>query len=197
MALSSEAFETLKTRLGAQAAFSGTPGTSLPPPEPHALDGLGVSDRLKQAFNQRVQNTKAIRQSDQSLPSKVLQTLGESAGLVSDVGTEAVKAITPQPVEEAVSAGVQAIANTPVAQDITAKYAAFKEAHPEAAANLEATGIIASILPIPPVVGAGAKATATVAGEVVEGAGKVAAVSGRATSGAGETAFKTAITPTV
>ena len=109
----------------------------------------------------------AINTKTQNPASDVLQGAGAIAGGIMDVaGTgikDAYKTVIPQSVQDTVSSvggKLLANANTPNKGDIATgvkettpidwagKYADFKKNHPEFAANLEASGNIASIFPV-------------------------------------------------
>lgn len=85
---------------------------------------------------------------EQSPISAALQTVGQVAGGVGDIAYRGIKAIAPEFVEQGVKKTIGAIAETKPVQDIAKGYGEFKQARPEAAANIEAVGNIASLLPI-------------------------------------------------
>lgn len=129
----------------------------------------GFGQNVGTAFNKRVDTASNALVSKQNIGSKALQTLGQGAGFVGDVAFEGIKAVTPdfieKPVGEFVGGAVKKVAETKPAQDAIGGYESWKSQHPEAAANLEATINIGSLLPI----GAGAKVGiegAKVAGKV-------------------------------
>lgn len=119
----------------------------------------GFVSGVKSAFAKRVDTASDAQLKDQSIASKAIQTVGQGAGFVGDIALEAVKTVTPAPVQETVKSGVEAVASTETAQNLAEKYNAFKTAHPEAAANLEATDLITSILPVGKGISTGVEAT--------------------------------------
>jgi hypothetical protein len=128
------------------------------------------------------------QQGRQSPISAAIQAVGQGAGAIGDIALAGAKAITPEfiekPAGEILQKTASTIGGTQTAQDIASKYEQFKMAHPEAAANLEATGLIASILPI----GAGAKIATKGAEKAAEitakGALKTASKLGETATGA-------------
>jgi hypothetical protein len=130
--------------------------------------GKSVTSRVEKAGESIFKS----QQGKQSGASGLLQAVGQGAGAVGDIGFEALKSVTPdfiqKPIGEAFTKGATAIAETQPAQDVMSKYQEFKTAHPEAAANLEASGLIASILPAGKVANVGVKGVKTVAKEGVD-----------------------------
>lgn len=96
---------------------------------------------------------------EQSPVSAALQTVGQVAGGVGDIAYRGIKALAPEFVEQGVKKTIGAIAETKPVQDIAKGYGEFKQARPEAAANIEAVGNIASLFPIGKVGQLGVKAT--------------------------------------
>lgn len=135
----------------------------------------GFISGVKSAWKSSVADTQAVRNSKQSGASKVLQTVGNAAGFVGDIGLEAVKAVTPNKVEDVVSGGIKKVAQTKPVQDVLGKYNQWAQAHPEASKNLQAVVDIASIIP---------------AGKGVQIAGKVAAKGAQKTATAVTSAGK-------
>ncbi len=128
-------------------------GTTPSNSNPIADFGNGVATD----FKNRVQNDKTINHSNESLPSKIYQNLGQGAGFLGDIVGEGIKAVTPQPVKNALSSAATAALQTPAGQGLTKAWSDFEAAHPELAGNIKATGNIASILPIGEGVGLAAK----------------------------------------
>lgn len=75
-----------------------------------------LSSGLESSLNQRKSNVVDTWKSSDRLGSKVLQTVGQGAGFIGDVGFEATKAITPEPLRQKISSGVQQVAQTKPAQ---------------------------------------------------------------------------------
>lgn len=120
------------------------------PVAPVAKEGL-ITD-LKSRVDKGSEAILAAERGEQSGASAALQTLGQGAAAVGDVALAGIKTLTPKPIEELAATGMEkvgeAIGGTETAQAVADKYAQFKAEHPEAAANLEATGLLATILPI-------------------------------------------------
>jgi hypothetical protein len=129
-------------------------------------DSPGFADNVKKDFADRVDTASNAIVSSQHPVSKVLQTIGEGAGFIGDVTMRTLGAVTPQPVKDALSSAAGAVADTQLVQDTASAYQEWRQKHPEAAANLEAIGNIASILPIGKVAKTGADATASVASRI-------------------------------
>lgn len=132
------------------------PSKKPPPPPPKTglqkkLDQLtgGIAERFKERQSKSMQ----IEGSDFGLPSQILQQAGQGAGFIGDVGFEAVKALTPEPVQEAVGGAVEAVAGSAPVQGAMEAYGGFKEANPELAGNIEAVGNLATVIPGVAVVG--------------------------------------------
>lgn len=141
--------------------------------KPFKLEGAqdATSSGAEPSFIQRVgedaskrvgQEKEAIKQGvlgQQSLPSTALQTVGAGAGLVGDIGTEALKSATPAFIKEPLAAKVKQageyIAGTDIGKKAITKATETKQAwedfskkHPEAAKDLSAMGNIFTTLPI-------------------------------------------------
>lgn len=161
----------------------------------------GLLGRIKGAFGERVDKAADAQLSNQSLPSKVLQTVGQGAGFVGDVVAEGVKAVVPDSIEakvaEAVGAAATKVAGTAPAQAAIQQYQSWKLQHPEAAANLEATGLIASVLPMGKAAGAAGKATASGAIKAGEAAGKVKSATGQGIEATGQKIQQSVIRPSI
>ena len=162
---------------------------------PAAAPSLGAD--IKTDFNKRVDTGSDAIISDQNKLSKGVQVLGQGAGFVSDIASEVVKHATPQPIKDAVSHVAEDIVSHPAVQDVQKKYEAFKLLHPEAAKNIEATGLLASLIPVGKVADTAAEVAAQATARTAEGAAKTIATTGRATKGVGESVYKSGITPTV
>lgn len=105
----------------------------------------------------------------QGLASSVLQTAGEATGALTDIGMEGVKRVLPSWIKEPIKTGIKAVAGAEPVQDIAKGYSDWAEKHPEAAANLEATMNVGSVLPIEKLAGAGLKATGKTASMIGKG----------------------------
>lgn len=130
----------------------------------------------KDIIKKRSEKMGEIVDRDQSLGSKVFQTVGNAAGALTDIGMEGLKRVTPEAIKEPIKAGIKKIAEKETIQGVLANYDSWKQQHPEAAANLEATVDIASILPSTKIAGLGIKsaekATAKVGEKLISGAEK-------------------------
>lgn len=135
----------------------------------------GTIDSVKRR-NENVKDIKTKTEGGkQTKASGLYQAAGQVAGTIGDVGFETLKAVTPQPVKDVAKAGIEAVAETEQAKQLAKAWTDFKTAHPEAAANIEATGNIASIIPVggalkagAPVLKAGMEATEAVAKPVAK-----------------------------
>lgn len=175
------------------------PSKRPPPPAPKTgiqkrIDELtgGLTAALKA---RRAAQEEALGRSiegEQSIASGFLQAAGEGAGFIGDVGFEAVKAITPEPIRQAVGGAVEAIAGSEPVQNAMEAYGGFKEENPELAGNIEAGLNIAGIAP--GIAGA-VKGTQLAGKGIAKGAEAVAEGAGAAGRVARETAEK-AFTPT-
>lgn len=147
------------------------------------------TSNLREHFNKRVDlaadaQMKAIN-SEQSLGSGVLQTFGQGAAFVGDVGLEVLKAAVPKDVEDIVAMGLSKVGENKTIQDIAEGYNSWKEDHPEAAANLEGVVNIAGLLPVGKIgtsVTKGLGKTASFVTPGVKVAGNVATAPVRATA---------------
>jgi hypothetical protein len=105
-----------------------------------------VADRTSKAHEAK---SKALR-GEQSHVSGALQTTGQVAGIVGDTAftaaKEAVRFVAPSAIP-VVKKTIGAVMNTKPAQAVAGAYGDFKEKHPTAAANVEAVGNIASVVP--------------------------------------------------
>jgi len=116
-------------------------------------DIKGIGTGIKEDFARRQAKVDDIQESDQESGSKLFQSLGQSAGLVSDVIGQTLlggaKALTPQPLQEAIGSGVEGVVGsaleTETAQNIVAGYNKLKEENPDFVRNLEATAGFGSL----------------------------------------------------
>lgn len=164
-----------------RAQFEERFGTSPEQEQPQQLESSFFSN-LKDHFNRRVDTAAEAQlksiQGEQTAFSGTLQTLGQGAAFVGDVGLEAIKAVTPQSVEDVVAMGLSHVGQTKTVQELAENYADWKADHPEAAGNLEAGINIAGLIPIGKVgtgVGQGVSTAArpvTRAGEMVVDVGR-------------------------
>lgn len=118
---------------------------------PKEPEKKGFLTGIKESFTRRVDAAAGAQEKalagKQSDVSAALQTIGQGAGFVGDIGFEAAKAVVPKEVKNVVKTGIEKVASTSVAQNLTEKYGQFKTQHPEAAANIESFLNIAAILP--------------------------------------------------
>lgn len=134
-----------------------------------------------------------------------LQILGQVAGTAGDVVGQTlksgVKAVLPRAAEDKLKSTASSVMSSAPVQSTLEAYQGWKQSHPEAAADLEAVGNIASLLPIGKVSQltgkAATRAAGTVAKGVIEPAADTLTLTGRAMQGAGKSAYQSAITPTV
>jgi hypothetical protein len=213
MALSSQEFEKLKARLNEQKGLTSTTSASVASVNPPSMGG-GFLSGVKSSFQDRNQNVIEARQKvdtgKQSLASGFLQSSGQVAGMVGDVGGEALKSVgeitgvTENVIKPVGTAILNTTAGKKGLEAIQAgleSYSAFKEKNPEVAGDLEAVLNITSLIPAmkgTQIAGKGVlKAGATVAGQTLETGGKVLSKSGVTTSKTGSAIFKSAITPNV
>jgi hypothetical protein len=179
MSLSPEEFERLTNLLQARkdkGLETQQPSQTASPEQPGILNRIGTD------LQQRGATVNKAFNSDQSFGSKALQLVGQGAGFAGDILTEGIKSASNEsgltdnvfkPAIQAAKPHAVDFLNTEFGQkgleavrggaDI---YASFKQAHPEAAGNLEAVINVASILPP-------AKAAQIVGGAVKSGVNTV------------------------
>lgn len=120
-----------------------------------------VGKKIVEKMNTRADNVGKIINSKQSPASKVLQTVGEGFAAVTDAGAtaidESIKPEAKQKIANTLGPLLKKAAEVPAAKGIVSWWNGLKESHPETAANLEATGHIASLLSNALGLGAGAK----------------------------------------
>jgi hypothetical protein len=112
----------------------------------------GFFSSVGEKYRAHSQRAGEIQQSDQNFLSKTLQGAGSAAKFIGETALEGVKAVTPDIIEESVSGAIEGAAK-PIVESAPVQagmeeYAQWKEANPEAAANLEAIGSISTLLPI-------------------------------------------------
>ena len=151
------------------------------PTAPADKDGL-VAD-IKSRVDKGSDALLASKRGEQSVASGIYQTVAQGAGAVGDVALAGLKTITPKPIEELAAKGIEkvggAIAETQTAQSLAEKYAQFKAEHPEAAANLEATGLLSTILPVGKGAQLATKGVVKAAEKGVEGVTSISKLSGK------------------
>lgn len=125
----------------------------------------GYIDRLKSSFQGRQEEIKDINSSGVSLGEKVLQNVGQVAGGVSDIVSEA------PGIKQGLDIVGKGIAKVPGVKQVAGKVAETYNKLPERAKdNLEAVGNIASIIPV----GIGAKGSIVAGEKALAGTAKVA-----------------------
>jgi hypothetical protein len=156
--------------------------------------GGGFMSGVKSAFTQRGQNVaqaKAkVQSGQQNLASGLLQSSGQVAGLVGDVGFEGIKAVTPQPVEDFASGVTKSVMNTKPVRSVMDSYEELKQSNPEAMANLEAVLNIGSMIPGVKAGQLAGKGVLKAGEKTLETAGKVASPITGLAKGASEVATK-------
>lgn len=149
------------------------------------------------SFEKRADKVGEIMNKDISPVSKVLQTVGQGAGVASDVlGATfkgAVKAVLPQKQEQAVKSTVENVGKTIVqsqpAQLAVDKYQELKQSKPELVANIEAGANLLALIADVASLGAGKK----VAEQSVKVGTKAAKVSATGAKQAGRLTTKGAV----
>jgi hypothetical protein len=161
--------------------------TAEPAPTPPQGFLTRVSAGVGQAADERKKNVQEAKQKamqgTQTHAEGFLQATGQFAGLVGDTtftaAKEAVRSVAPSAIP-VVKNTVGAAMQTKPAQAIAGAYGEFKETHPRAAANVEAVGNIAGIIPQAKVGQIGAKLAGKGIVEGTELAAKGAAKAGAA-----------------
>jgi archaellum component FlaC len=120
------------------------------------LSRLGTG--IAESFQKRDVASDTAFASDQNFGSQLLQSAGQAAGFIGDVGVETLKAgyqSLPQGVQDLTKAtGVELLNTAPGQAGLNAlkggleTWNGFKESNPEVAKNLEAVVNIASVLPV-------------------------------------------------
>ena len=164
----------------------------------------GILSKIKEALTKRADSVNAgidrMAEGKQSFGESVLQLVGNSAGGVGDVIGEGIKAVTPQPVKDAIKSGAGYVAEgaKQVNKGLTNilgtdigkagldalhsgvdAYKQWSQENPRAASDLESVVNIAMILP--------ATKAANVAGDLAVNTGKTVL---RASEDAGKTILK-------
>lgn len=148
-----------------------TPAPALPAAKP------GLVANIASDFNKRVNAGADVIDSKQSLPSKVIQDVGQGAGFVGDIGADVAKAAgshitgtdaqgNTKSLDDVVGGALDKVAATAPAQAAIQAGNKFATAHPEAAGDIGAAFNIASVLPI----GAAADAAGDAAADVAKSA---------------------------
>lgn len=109
--------------------------------------GGGVTRAFKQRGENVAEHKQATESGQQGLASGLLQSAGETAGFIGDVGFEAVKSVTPDFLKEPIKNALMGIGQSEPVQGVAEQYEAWKSENPELAENLEAVVNIASVIP--------------------------------------------------
>jgi hypothetical protein len=125
--------------------------------------GEGLYDSLGERTDVAAGSIKKAMSGEYSPLTALATVAGQTAGLVGDVGFEALKLATPQGIERKVKGGATAVAETAPMQAAMETYGGLKEKYPETMQNVENVANIASLVPIAKVAGK----TADVAGDAV------------------------------
>lgn len=136
----------------------------------------GIGESISVRWREAVGGVKTSSGEEyQPLYRPTLRAVGAGAGLVSDVGFEALKLIAPKFVEDFVSKAGQEVADTEVVKAFTEKYMDLKEKYPEAMKDIENVIDIVSLIPAGKGAQIGVKTTkkgvqriSKVTGEVIE-----------------------------
>lgn len=148
-----------------------------------------ISD-VQSAFQRRLagagESLQLRQQGKQGLLSDILQTTGQAAGLLGDVGfaglKSGVKAVTPDVLEKRVSEAVLTNPTVQAGMKVLAKgaehYMKWRGKNPVLARNFEAVGNIAAIVPVGRLGQIAARPVATTA----KGTGKIIGGTGKATA---------------
>jgi hypothetical protein len=128
----------------------------------------GAVSGVKTAYNARVANAEqdatAAIEGKKSLPRATYGMIAQGAGLVGDIGFEALKLATPKFVEDAVSKGTVKVAQTETARKAYSGYEDWKTKNPKTAETVGDTLNIASIIPV----AAGARVAANATGKAAK-----------------------------
>ena len=145
-----------------QTSQSGQPVPGAINPAPTAP---GFSDSVKADFQNRATKVGEgfIRaaNNEQGIPSTLLQTVGQSAGLIGDVFVEGLNTLTGGLLKQ----GLQAAGNVPAVKTVMQSLNDWSQKHPEASANLESIINLAALYPGTQGVEAGAEAAGKVGAE--------------------------------
>lgn len=110
----------------------------------------GFVERTKDVITDRSEKAGEIADKTyskkQNFLSGVLQTAGNAAGALGDIGFEAAKTVLPQKVKDVAKKGIEAVASTKPVQSTIEKYNEWAKQHPEAASNLGATFDLGTLL---------------------------------------------------
>jgi hypothetical protein len=136
-----------------QLQAAGAKPAAAPAPQPTGLFSR-IKTGVSQAFTERdkkvAEAASKVNQGKQSKTEGILQATGQAAGLVTDTAMvaakEAVRSVAPSAIP-AIKRTISSVAETKPVQKVVEKYGEFKEAHPRAAANVEAGVNIAGVLP--------------------------------------------------
>jgi hypothetical protein len=116
------------------------------------------SDIIKRAENLVTIADISGKGRQQSLASGALQTAGQAAGALGDIGFEIAKKLLPSFIKEPIKAGIKTVAETQPAQKAISSITSWSEQHPEAAKNLVATlNLVTADLPIARLAAGGTK----------------------------------------
>ncbi len=130
-----------KLKAGGQVQIDPNNPSSTAAPDNAPPDG-SLSGKLSGRITQA---NKAL-ESNQSIPSKILQTVGAGAGAVNDVVGSALELIPGvKQAEGVVGQGVGALAQTPAGQSVINSVQGFSQAHPEIAGDIGAAGNIGGV----------------------------------------------------
>lgn len=149
-----------------------------------------AGERISSAFGKSSRN-------EQNPLSTSIQAVGAGAGLLGDILFQGLKAITPDPVEEAVEAGIKKVTSQPSVQNIMSSVNKWAVQHPEAAANLGSILDIAAVAPLGKVAQVGARAVGAGARATGRTAGQGLALAGAAGEKTGKKVISASFTPTI
>lgn len=110
--------------------------------------GQGIQNALGRAGERATTAFQQTKGGQINPLSGSVQTVGAGAGLIGDVIFQGLKAVTPEPVEQAVKSGIESVASQPGVQDVLGKVNQWASQHPEAAANLQSLLDISALAPV-------------------------------------------------
>jgi hypothetical protein len=137
----------------------------------------GFTDRVGKAFQERRENVRETKAAVDPLV-RGPYAVGQAIGFGGDIAFEGARALTPEPVREAIGKGAQAVGEfiRPVTEPVGRAYGEFKGQNPNIAAGLETGGNFLQLLGT----GAGTKAAAPVVKRGAQATGKAVAPAAKA-----------------
>ena len=135
-------------------------------------ESLNQGKQKYQKIAERVTTPKEGKVMGQNPISTGIQTVGTTIGIAGDIGFDVLESVTPQPIKDLLSQGLQSALETAPGEEVMKfadSYTKWSEKHPQAAADISGLINIASLIPVGRGAQVGAKIGTKIGTQALEG----------------------------